>query len=55
MPTAGTPLLRGYLSDNAAGAPEFFTNGARMVLVDGPGSKIDPNRLKAAVARRTEP
>ncbi|MEV6349185.1 beta-eliminating lyase-related protein [Actinoplanes sp. NPDC051851] len=42
----------GHITTDEAGAPEFFTDGAKITLVDGPGSKIDPELLRAAVGRR---
>jgi threonine aldolase len=42
----------GHIDNDEAGAPEFFTNGAKIVLVDGAHSKIDPDLLRAAVSRR---
>jgi threonine aldolase len=31
------------------GAPEFFTNGAKLVVLDGENAKIDPENLRQAV------
>jgi threonine aldolase len=42
----------GHINNDEAGAPEFFTNGAKILLVDGVHSKIDPDLLRAAVARK---
>lgn len=42
----------GHINNDEAGAPEFFTDGAKMVLVDGPHSKIDPALLRIAVNRK---
>ena len=42
----------GHINNDEAGAPEFFTNGAKLVLVDGANSKIDPDMLRAAVNRK---
>ena len=41
-----------HITNDEAGAPEFFTNGAKIVHVDGSGSKIDPDQLRAAVTRK---
>jgi threonine aldolase len=41
-----------HIDNDEAGAPEFFTDGAKIVHVGGPGSKIDPDRLRHAVARK---
>ncbi|MBY6679017.1 low specificity L-threonine aldolase [Rhodococcus sp. BP-332] len=42
----------GHITNDEAGAPEFFTDGAKIVLVDGPRSTMDPTALRAAVVRR---
>lgn len=42
----------GHINNDEAGAPEFFSNGAKMVLVGGAGSKIDPDQLRAAANRK---
>lgn len=42
----------GHINNDEAGAPEFFTDGAKMVLVDGTHSKIDPDQLQIAVNRK---
>lgn len=41
-----------HITNDEAGAPEFFTNGAKLVHVDGPDSKIDPDLLRAAAHRQ---
>jgi threonine aldolase len=41
-----------HIHHDECGAPEFFTNGAKLVAVPGPDSKIDPEALRAAVRRR---
>ncbi|XER99989.1 low specificity L-threonine aldolase [Streptomyces sp. S1D4-11] len=41
-----------HINTDECGAPEFFTNGAKLVGVPGPDSKIDPEALQAAVRRR---
>ncbi|WP_336249725.1 threonine aldolase family protein [Stomatohabitans albus] len=42
----------GHITNDEAGAPEFYTNGAKILLVDGPNSKIDPDALRHAVRDR---
>ncbi|MGO3884755.1 MAG: threonine aldolase family protein [Mycetocola sp.] len=42
----------GHITNDEAGAPEFFTNGAKLVSVDGPHSKISPELLRAAVTHK---
>ena len=42
-----------HINHDECGAPEFFTNGAKLVAVPGAESKIDPEALRAAVRRRT--
>ncbi len=44
----------GHIDNDEAGAPEFFTNGAKIVSVAGDNSKIDPDALRAAVAYRRD-
>jgi threonine aldolase len=41
-----------HINTDECGAPEFFTNGAKLVGVPGADSKIDPDALRAAVRRR---
>ena len=41
-----------HINNDECGAPEFFTNGAKLVGVPGPDSKIDPDTLRAAVRRK---
>ena len=38
-----------HAEEDECGAPEFYTNGAKLVLVDGPDGKMDPARLDAAI------
>ena len=38
-----------HIADDECGAPEFFTNGAKLILIDGPNGKIAPDRLQAAL------
>ncbi|WP_447980965.1 threonine aldolase family protein [Achromobacter kerstersii] len=40
-----------HIANDECGAPEFFTNGARLMLLGGEAAKIDPVQL-AAEARR---
>ena len=42
----------GHIDNDEAGAPEFFTNGAKIVSVAGPNSKMWPDTLRTAVANR---
>lgn len=42
----------GHITNDEAGAPEFFTGGAKIVLVGGAGSKIDPDLLREEVTRK---
>ncbi|MFJ9896610.1 threonine aldolase family protein [Streptomyces sp. NPDC091280] len=41
-----------HINTDECGAPEFFTNGAKLVGVAGPDGRIDPEALRAAVCRR---
>src|SRR6478609_1309799 len=37
-----------HIEVDEAGAPGFFTGGAKLVLLDGPGAKISPEAAEAA-------
>ncbi|MFV8603628.1 low specificity L-threonine aldolase [Ralstonia pseudosolanacearum] len=37
-----------HINNDECGAPEFYTNGAKLVAVDGPSAKIDVEKLRAA-------
>ena len=41
-----------HINNDECGAPEFFTNGAKLVPVTGDDSKIDPASLATAVRRK---
>lgn len=41
-----------HIGADEAGAPEFFTNGAKIVPIDGAHSKIRPEQLGSAVIRK---
>ncbi len=40
-----------HIAEDECGAPEFFTAGAKLVLVDGPHGRMTPEGLRAAIAR----
>ncbi|NWG53157.1 MAG: low specificity L-threonine aldolase [Hydrogenophilaceae bacterium] len=40
-----------HIETDEAGAPEFFTAGAKLVLIDGPHAKIAPDGLEEALTR----
>jgi threonine aldolase len=40
-----------HIENDEAGAPGFFTNGAKLMLVDGPGAKVSPEAVNAAIDR----
>jgi threonine aldolase len=40
-----------HIENDEAGAPGFFTAGAKLVLLDGPGAKIAPGAVAAACDR----
>ncbi|MCH8617204.1 beta-eliminating lyase-related protein [Sphingomonas sp. SM33] len=40
-----------HIENDEAGAPAFYTHGAKLMLVDGPGAKVAPEAVDAAVAR----
>ena len=40
-----------HIENDEAGAPGFYTQGAKLMLVDGPGAKLGPDAVEAAVGR----
>jgi len=40
-----------HIENDEAGAPGFFTGGAKLMLVDGPGAKVAPQAVEAAIGR----
>jgi threonine aldolase len=40
-----------HIENDEAGAPGFFTHGAKLMLVDGPGAKVTPDGVEAACDR----
>lgn len=42
-----------HINTDECGAPEFFTNGAKLVTVPGDDTKVDPTALHRAVRRGT--
>ena len=40
-----------HIEVDEAGAPGFFADGAKLMLVDGPGAKVSPETVNAAVGR----
>ncbi|QNM82404.1 low specificity L-threonine aldolase [Sphingomonas sabuli] len=40
-----------HIENDEAGAPAFFTHGAKLMLVDGPGAKVTPDAVNAACDR----
>jgi threonine aldolase len=40
-----------HIENDEAGAPAFYTHGAKLMLVDGPGAKVAPEAVDEAVAR----
>lgn len=39
---------RAHIETDEAGAPGFFTGGAKLMLVDGPGAKLEPQAVASA-------
>ena len=40
-----------HIECDEAGAPEFYSGGAKLALIDGPAAKITPEHLKEALGR----
>lgn len=40
-----------HIENDEAGAPAMFTGGAKLMLLDGPGAKLEPAAVEAAAAR----
>ena len=40
-----------HVAEDECGAPEFYTNGAKLVLVEGSHGKMTPETLSASLAR----
>lgn len=40
-----------HIENDEAGAPSFYTGGAKLILVDGPGAKVTPEAAAAACDR----
>jgi threonine aldolase len=38
-----------HIQEDECGAPEFYTGGAKLTLVDGAGGKMDPDALRATI------
>jgi threonine aldolase len=43
-----------HIAEDECGAPEFYTNGAKLVLVPGPHGKMTPDALDAALSTTGE-
>jgi threonine aldolase len=39
-----------HIQNDECGAPEFYTHGAKLLLIDGPGAKLAPEALEAVLA-----
>ncbi len=39
-----------HIENDEAGGPGFYTSGAKLMLVDGPGAKVTPEAVEAAIA-----
>ena len=39
-----------HIEVDEAGAPGFFTGGAKLIMVDGPGAKVTPETVEAAIS-----
>ncbi len=43
-----------HVETDECGAPEFFSNGTKVLLLQGVNGKIDPDRIERMVKRRTD-
>jgi threonine aldolase len=43
-----------HIETSECGAPEFFSNGSKILLLGGAAGKIDPARIEGAVNKRTD-
>ena len=43
-----------HVETSECGAPEFFSNGSKILLLDGAGGKIDPAGIQPVVKRRSD-
>lgn len=43
-----------HVEGSECGAPEFFANGTKVLLLNGPNGKIDPKSIDKAVHKRTD-
>src|SRR5881409_1079360 len=43
-----------HVETDECGAPEFFSNGTKVLLLSGPDGKIDPPGIERMVKRRTD-
>jgi threonine aldolase len=52
-PPAGAILTHrdAHIENDEAGAPAFYTGGAKLTLLDGPGAKVTPESVEAACDR----
>ncbi|MEM8632360.1 MAG: beta-eliminating lyase-related protein [Pseudomonadota bacterium] len=41
-----------HIEEDECNAPEFYMGGAKLTLVDGPGAKMDPAKLRAAIGHK---
>jgi threonine aldolase len=45
---------KAHVEGSECGAPEFFANGTKVLLLPGAGGKIDPKSIESAVNKRTD-
>ncbi|MEI7731340.1 MAG: low specificity L-threonine aldolase [Verrucomicrobiota bacterium] len=43
-----------HVETDECGAPEFFSNGTKLLLIPGPNGKIDPDGIEQMVKRRSD-
>lgn len=43
-----------HIETDECGAPEFFSNGTKLIIAKGAGARIDPESLKQLITKRTD-
>ncbi len=43
-----------HIETDECGAPEFFSNGTKILLATGPGGRLDPDTVRSIITKRTD-